>query len=212
MTIRSFAKDLIPPALLKIRRILVEKFASKDRFFDGDDTLFKKYINHATVYGEYGVGSSTVWVHENVNCPIVSVDTDQNWIQNVKSKIGRRDHVNLKWVDLGEIGEWGRPKTYEKRDNFYKYIDYIWSTDLKPDLILIDGRFRVCCFLTSLAQASPGAVIIFDDYTNRPHYHVVEEFVRPDEFCGRQAKFTVPNSINRDLILDAAKRFLYVMD
>jgi len=212
MSIRSFAKDLVPPLLLNMRRSILQKVAPKDRFFDGDDALFKKTVSTAKFYGEYGVGSSTVWVHGNAKCPMTSVDTDLNWIQNVKGKIGTSDRINLEWVDLGEIGEWGRPKTYQKRDQFHKYIDSIWNSAQKPDVILVDGRFRVCCFLTSLANADPGATIIFDDYTIRPHYHLVEEFLKPDEFCGRQAKFTVPNSINRDLILDTANRFLYVMD
>ena len=32
------------------------------------------------------------------------------------------------------------------------------------DCVLVDGRFRVCCFLTSLKNAEQGTRIIFDDY------------------------------------------------
>jgi hypothetical protein len=39
---------------------------------------------------------------------------------------------------------------------------------VKPDLVLIDGRFRLACFLHPLLAAAPGTPILFDDYTNRP--------------------------------------------
>ena len=61
-----------------------------------------------------------------------------------------------------------------------------------PDVVLIDGRFRVACFLTSLLKSKVGAVIIFDDYSDRNHYHVVEEFVEVSHLEQRQAIFVVP--------------------
>jgi hypothetical protein len=87
-------------------------------------------------------------------------------------------------VDIGEVKDWGYPASYEKRENFQAYTDFLWVHDDKPDMVLVDGRFRVCCFLTTLLNANPGTVIIFDDYTNRQIYHVVEEIVRPRETCG----------------------------
>ena len=53
-------------------------------------------------------------------------------------------------------------------------------------MVLIDGRFRVACFLFSLLNAKKDSIIIFDDYMNRSEYHVVEEVLPKYEKCGRQ--------------------------
>ena len=79
----------------------------------------------------------------------------------------------------------------QKKKNFLEYANWFWNFDLKPDLVLIDGRFRVLCFLTSIKFAPIGTKIIFDDYTFRPFYHVVEEFLKISDTCGRQALFEV---------------------
>ena len=43
----------------------------------------------------------------------------------------------------------GRPDDYSMRDNFIEYANDIWSHKLKPNVVLIDGRLRVFCFLVS---------------------------------------------------------------
>ena len=82
----------------------------------------------------------------------------------------------------------------------------------KPELVLIDGRFRVACFLFSLINGSPGTKIIFDDYVNRPHYHVVEEFIKPIETCGIQALFIIPKNLDYNNIEKTIEQFVHVFD
>ena len=135
--------------------------------FKGQDSLFKKHINGVDIYGEYGVGDSTIWVANNTNSKIISVDTSQHWIEDVKSKIIENknlDRLQLGLVDLGELVDWGRPKSYDKRENIINYTQYLWNTSLSPSLVLIDGRFRVACFLMSLMKAEEGTKIIIDDW------------------------------------------------
>jgi hypothetical protein len=45
----------------------------------------------------------------------------------------------------------------------------------QPDLILIDGRFRVACGLAAALEA-PDATVLVHDYTFRPDYQILEEF------------------------------------
>jgi hypothetical protein len=73
----------------------------------------------------------------------------------------------------------------------------MWQEKISPDLVLIDGRFRVFCFLTSVKFAPVGTKILFDDYINRPFYHVVEEFCERIDTCGRQALFEVSQSAKK---------------
>jgi hypothetical protein len=185
----------------------------KNFLFNGDDALFKKYLISSKKYGEYGCGKSTIWVAENTAAAIYSVDTSEEWINSCKAKLHGRK-VNFKWIECGSLKGWGRPKNYEKRANFISYAESFWEDGFSPDTILIDGRFRVLCFLTSLKYASEGTIIIFDDYTNRPHYHIVEEFIPQTEVYGRQCVFIVPskNSIDMKLINQYISKFEYVMD
>jgi hypothetical protein len=58
----------------------------------------------------------------------------------------------------------------------------------QPDLVLVDGRFRVACVLESLLSLSPSSEtqILLDDYIDRPHYTVVEQYADV-ELVGRMA-------------------------
>ena len=179
--------------------------------FDGDDYLFKQYLINCNCYFEYGVGDSTRWVLENTNSKIISVDTDKNWINRIDVS-NNRSRIKLNWVNLGDLENWGRPKSYQYRDQFICYISNVWNFNEKADVILIDGRFRVACFLYSLINGKIDSLIIFDDYNNRPYYHVIEEIVPIYNVCGRQAFFKVPKSFNKRLAQELLNNFMYVLD
>ena len=63
------------------------------------------------------------------------------------------------------------------------------ASNIVPDTVFIDGRFRVASFLYTLVAARAGTTILFDDYVKRPEYHVVEEFCRVESTHGRLAVF-----------------------
>ena len=186
---------------------------SKDELtlFDGDDYLFKSYLKNCNIYFEYGVGASTIWVLENTSSRIISVDTDKKWIDKIDISKNKK-RIDINWINLGEIENWGRPKTYAYRKKFIDYISNVWTFKLKADVILIDGRFRVACFLYSLINAKDGSIIIFDDYVNRTYYHVVEEVLEAYKYCGRQALFKVPKVFNKQLAQELLNNFIYVLD
>ena len=187
------------------------KLKDEKTLFDGDDNLFKKYLKNCNIYFEYGVGDSTIWVLENTASRIISVDTDKKWINKVDI-LKNKKRIDINWINLGEVENWGRPKTYEYRNQFIEYISNVWNFNIKADVILVDGRFRVACFLYSLINAKEGSIIIFDDYMNRSHYHVVEEVLGIYEKCGRQVIFKVPQVFDKQLAKELLKKFIYVMD
>ena len=198
--------NLIDKWILSYRR------KSADFLFDGDDLLFKKLITSSKTYGEYGVGKSTRWVLNNSQASILAVDSSQAWIDVVRTGNETAKRLDIQWIDLGTLGWAGRPVSYERRDQFWAYIESIWNRDQRPDLVLVDGRFRVACFLYSLVTGAPGTQLLFDDYTDRPEYHLVEEFIKPVQTCGRQALFIIPEQLDQPLILTTARQFSYVMD
>lgn len=180
--------------------------------FDGDDHIFKQILGSARAYCEYGSGKSTVWVGKNfpeaLKC---SVDTSMVWMTRVNAQLGTEI---VKHVDVGEVGDWGRPKNLNDRKNFIRYAESPWESGAKYDVVLIDGRFRVLCFLTSLLYCDDRTTILFDDYRDRPQYHIVEDFLKPVDFCGRQAVFKVVDKTHINLVEVEKERlyFAYVID
>lgn len=208
MNTQKLIQKLNPKTIFKI----FKSSSSDEIVFDGDDTLFKSILRKTQNYGEYGCGKSTIWVCKHTFSNVVSVDSSQEWITHCQ-KLITRNQVILTWINLGPIGKWGTPISYEHRDRFMEYAESLWLNRQNFDTILIDGRFRVLCFLISLKNASEDTRILFDDYVNRPHYHIVEELLKPVEFCGRQALFIVPNKNQVDftLLYHLINKFEYVM-
>ncbi|MEO1003772.1 MAG: hypothetical protein AAFX65_11755 [Cyanobacteria bacterium J06638_7] len=204
----SYSKRAIAPALRRNVPL------PEDDLFDGNDSLFKELLKETRIYGEYGCGKSTLWVAENTDAMIRSAETALEWFERISAAVDSKStKIRLEWIDLGPVEPWGYPKTYEKRHRIRDYLNSIWKNENeKPDTVLIDGRFRVACFLNSLLHARPGTRILFDDYTHRSRYHVVEEFIRPARVCGRQALFVVPTSLDIARAEGELNKFEYVME
>ncbi|WP_240997067.1 hypothetical protein, partial [Pseudomonas viridiflava] len=54
---------------------------------------------------------------------------------------------------------------------FHTYPLKVWDEPYfeQPDVILIDGRFRIACFVTAYLRATKPMIVLFDDYLDRPH-------------------------------------------
>jgi len=197
---------------LDIPESLAKRFEAKT-LFNGDDGLFKELIKHTQTYYEYGCGKSTEFVYKYSNASIFSVDTSNDWVRKIKSLEGieESNRLNLSWVDVGEITDWGTPTSFKMKHNFIKYAELLWLNNKIPDLILIDGRFRVLCFLTSIKFAPAGCKILFDDYKDRHFYHIVEDFCPKLDTCGRQALFEVSEIAKEKISEDLIKSFKNVI-
>jgi len=184
----------------------------RDRKIDHaeDWKLFREAVVGCKSYGEYGVGDSTLYVDEHEPCPVKSAETDVIWAEKIANITS--GNVQIAHIDLGDVGPWGRPTGYSRASKFTEYFGAPFSNGFVPDVVLVDGRFRVACFLTALLSSRPGTIIIFDDYVPRPQYHVVESIVQPAETHGRQAKFVRPTRIETSKAQNLLEKFMYVMD
>lgn len=161
------------------------------------------------------MGLSTLAATVEPDRLVRSVDTSEHWKTHVAEQLSvqQRAQTTLIHVDLGPVRNWGFPVSYNNRARFPDYFGAPWAERFDPDLVLIDGRFRVACFLTSLLRATAGTLILFDDYTERAYYHIVETFLAPEQRSDRQAVFRVPETgIDRDQVSALLERFTYVMD
>lgn len=177
---------------------------------------FKEEISRSKCYLEYGCGGSTIYACNAAKVStVISVDTDNSWINNVRQSLSETtSQLFIEHVDLGDVGAWGTPITMDCYRDFWRYTTAPWniakSIGAVPDMVLIDGRFRVACFLYTLIAARVGTKIMFDDYFDRPHYFVVEEFCKVATQKGRAAVFIVDNQYNpMDLAATYAK---YTLD
>ena len=165
----------------------------------------EELLRGSRCYLEYGAGGSTVKACD-VGVPVViSVESDRDWLDALGRKIARRPSASELiplHIDLGPVKDWGFPVADTHWKNYSNYPLRAWEEcikrGLKPDLVLIDGRFRVACFMATLLFAQPGCRILFDDYGDRPDCTIVERFVQPSAMVGRVAEFVVPGDLPRD--------------
>ena len=209
---KNLVKLFTPPILIIFIRKFFTMFNKRISLFDGINKDFIYYAKNAKIYGEYGVGLSTQFAAKELNLKTISVDSSEEWINKVKVNLNGHNNSTLININVGELGAWGRPLDYSKRENFNRYLEALWDLGVKPDFVLIDGRFRVACFLTTLLHANEDTIIAFDDYVSRPYYHVVEEVLSPFLINDRQAFFKTTRKYNHDLIHDLLSKFIYVMD
>ena len=166
-------------------------------------SAFRQHLLGSKALLEYGAGGSTAYAASMGINNIISTDSSKVWLESVRSAIqnsGSTVNLHLIHSDIGEIIEWGRPKDRSHIASFHQYPIRAWnlarSLDLKPDLVLIDGRFRVACFCASLIFASEETIILFDDYVERPHYHVVESVCKIISKHDRMAEFKCPADLD----------------
>ncbi|MBR2537353.1 MAG: glycosyltransferase family 2 protein [Hyphomicrobium sp.] len=166
-------------------------------------------MQQCSCYLEYGTGGSTAMAARTGIPAVIAVESDFAWRNAVRRKVesisGHSGAKNLiLHSDIGPTKELGYPKSDSNWMRYHNYPLEAWQLcrkeDLSPDLVLIDGRFRVACCLASFLFAAPGTRILFDDYVDRPHYFSVENFVKRTQTIDRVAEFIVPAELPRDEI------------
>lgn len=161
--------------------------------------LFQRFLARSSAYFEFGIGGSTCLAAKLVKSTVHGVDSDPAWVANVLREIGpTTKDVRLRTVDIGPVGDWGYPVDTVKLPLFENYSKAILRTGFRDyDLCLVDGRFRVACFLQALTYLPHDAVIAIHDYV-RPDYWVIEEFARPIAGVGELRFFVRRPDVDED--------------
>jgi hypothetical protein len=152
------------------------------RVSEDEKALFATLLAPAASYVEFGCGGSTVFALSHMHGQVISQDSSREWLDTVAAECTAQQLGNptLIFADIGPTGEWGRPVDEECRDRWPAYSRDIWQhvgAEL-ADLYLVDGRFRIACFLEVLLHCRQDALIMFHDFAPRPEYHIVKEFAR----------------------------------
>ncbi|PSJ46277.1 peptide-binding protein [Zobellella endophytica] len=164
--------------------------------------LFQKYISRCKRYFEFGSGGSSVVAKEH-GLTVYGVESDKNWVDKLKEHLG--DDFKVEHVDIGPTGEWGYP-TSKDEEKFPHYSRSIFNHKDHFDLILVDGRFRVACTISSImhtlkASPSPYATKIFiHDFWNRSQYHKTLEFLDEIERVESAGVFKIKKNIKEECL------------
>jgi hypothetical protein len=143
---------------------------------------YERHLGRATALLEYGAGGSTVLAAKLGVRTLYTVDTDRAWLDKVKTHAPvqamlARGAAKLVHVDLGRVGRWGKPKNILTFPYWPRYARQPWVDGYSPDLVLIDGRFRVSCIMEALWRGEAGTKIAVHDFWTRRRLQAVLPYV-----------------------------------
>ena len=195
-------------SFLFAQRVIGFKVGDAPEFEAASAPLFTERLEAAGSYLEFGSGGSTVLAAE-IGKPLVVVESDPIFLAAVQRKldaVGVADSATqtLLHADIGLTEAWGTPvfraNASERAAQWRRYAEAPWEAFAKlpgPHLVLVDGRFRVACALSAVKFLRDRAgEILIDDYLERPHYRVVERYLRLERMAGRMALMRLRDDID----------------
>jgi hypothetical protein len=163
--------------------------------FEGEDRLMEAAMASAQGrnYLEFGLGGSTLAAIRAGFAQVVAVDTSLEWVAAARghAEVAPRianGSATLIHADIGPTRSWGFPASRERLDQWPDYIRAPWAEWSRrgalPDLVYVDGRFRVaCCLSVALVMGGGPApdrsgprLLLHDVTEERPDYQRVFAF------------------------------------
>lgn len=177
------------------------------------DSAIEKWrseVARTNVMIEYGAGGSTVEAVRHVSV-LLSVETDSRYLNAVAARLRDIDGCaafHPVFVDIGLTWSWGLPvATRATQTRLAKWRTYpaapwreLERLGAVPDLVFVDGRFRVACVLESLVRLPDGANCRFlmDDFVGREDaYGAVMDFITDVGYHDRMISFQRKDSFDR---------------
>lgn len=191
--------------------------------------LFKKYITQPTIknYLEFGSGGSTYYVSSLKNIEhIISYETDIKWLDKLKTENIIKQRIEKAQIDFKfynlecnwwEYVSWANKNMKNMRDDkvlntWEKYTKNISNINITPDLILVDGRFRVSSCLESIKICHKNTIFLFHDYTIRPQYHIIETFLDKIDEINTLCVFKLKDNINFQELDFIINKYRFIID
>jgi hypothetical protein len=171
--------------------------------------MLRRNYSRASVILEYGSGGSTV-LGAKLGKKIFSVESDKAWADRLSAHLQPYPDARVLHVDVGPTEKWGAPAHPRFHGQFHRYPLAVWDLpDLgEPDVVLIDGRFRLACMAAVLLRARRPTTVLFHDYVRRPEYHRIEALARKQVSVGTMVRFLVtPGAIPPDMLTEVVGWF-----
>ena len=159
------------------------------------------------LFVEFGCGGSTLMA-DQLGVPTLSVESDPYYATAVRRVLSHPESTEILALDMGITREWGMPMFFAKKKGLrYAKAPFELLGGRSPDLILVDGRYRVACALETAAHAARvggSSKMLVDDYAGRPAYHILEKYLGLPARIGRAAMFVVGT---RDIPAQAIREY-----
>lgn len=147
-----------------------------------EQDLLKRVMLNASTMFEWGMGSSTM-IADYLNISrLTSVDSSQDWVQQLKTKLSHRMY-KLIYVDIGRVKMWGVPVDSSYKQAWSNYSGHVNREKKSFDVYLVDGRFRVACASLALKHGHSRSLVLVHDW-KRSKYHVLLDYAERVEKIG----------------------------
>lgn len=179
--------------------LLPRKYNIKKEIDFGSESanhLFIEELSKSKLYLEYGSGASS-FSAKKLNKNFYAIEGDIDFFRFIKKELGS-DNVKLK--SLGIVSDYSIPLNIEFHDNknplnknlkksikayCNSILEEFEEKNLSPDLVLVDGRYRVltCLYLYKFFKKNKKKFkIIIDDYIHRAYGEILENFFHINKF------------------------------
>lgn len=141
--------------------------------------LFYKFLYSPDTrfYYEFGSGGST---YKAIRAPnierIVSMESDTSYYISTQGLLSAPKCERI-LIEVGAKNDWGNPLPGLPLSQYELYFKHIDSIGVAPDLVLIDGRWRVACALHAWAKCSARTVLLVDDSQRAEYAGILKYFV-----------------------------------
>ena len=173
-------------SILRYHNLIGNNFKITDKlnFGNEENIFFIKALKKSNFFLEYGSGASTLVAQKN-NIECLSVEADRGFYIYIK-----RYCKNIRLQSLGYVYHYSHPIFFVIRKYFLakkakkmcsEPLEHLIKIKKFPDLILIDGRYRVLCGLflyKYLLKKNKKFTLIVDDYKSRYRYHILAKFFK----------------------------------
>ena len=216
-TLRASSRGLFR----KLKRLIVPRRqkrsagpvdVTRPRMTDRELDLYTRLLAGARTVFEYGTGGSTLLALGAGVSRLVSVESDVAWIGMLRevpaiAEAERQGRLTFVHVDIGRVGKWGKPVDSSGAARYAAYASAPWSRGEVPDVVFVDGRFRVACALEAILRSDGNTKIAFHDFWKRPQYHVVLPFVDCIDRVDSLAVFKRLTSFNENAARQLLERY-----
>jgi hypothetical protein len=121
-------------------------------------------------YLEFGCGGTTLFALERGVARCCSVENDPAWVEKLRAhpdlaRAEAEGRLVFHLVEMGPLMNWGVPANASAMPQWPAYYLGAWPlAEPGPEVVLIDGRFRVACAMAALALCPPSTAIFLHDF------------------------------------------------
>ena len=172
-------------------------------------------------YLEFGSGNSTRLAASRKGIARIHVvESDPEFFSSqvrvdpaVDSALGE-GRLEVSFANLGPISHWGHPEDESHKHLWPLYPLGAFSSEVRWNLILVDGRFRVACCLAAALSGLAGedSPVLVHDFHHRPHYRLLLRWLRIDEEAETLVSLKRREDFDAATARTALQRYVWLQD